>query len=371
MTPEIPTNFLRRLIAIGETNNFSALPELFSDFPPERVGHFMRQRPDFWYSIADSIPEAELEALVRAITIAERDYPEFGGGSVSGVIWAFRRLQHRTHSNRDTLADWILAHTNNPWAPFGSSNLGARSLAEFQAIQQRAATARIQRAQNENERQAAVASRIANKATHDIFAAIRRKDIKAVQALLLRGARLDVSDDTGKTAMVYAQSLGHAPIIELLRAHANGLPPYDSKADSLPVFLMLGCHMEDIFTQIETEFLKDILGQRFKVTTAAFYCAEDLLDAVRLQGCDLCSLFLNNVRFRDDDHPSGHMSKAIELITTAKAAGARLVFATTTISIYSPDFAERVKNAGADFFLYAPFDFQDYKRELERCMASR
>jgi hypothetical protein len=220
MTPEFPSSFLRRLIAIGETNVFSSLPELFREFPPERVGHFMRQRPDFWYSLADSLPEAELEALVRAITIAERDYPEFGGGSVSGVIWAFRRLQYRTHNNLDSLADWILAHTNNPWAPFGSSNYGARSLAEFRAFQQRAATARVERARNESERQSAAAVRIADKATHDIFAAIRRKDIKAVEALLLRGARLNIPDDTGKTAMAYAQSLGHAAIIELLQAHA-------------------------------------------------------------------------------------------------------------------------------------------------------
>lgn len=225
MTTSIPPQFLRRLIAIGESNDFASLSELFAEFPTDRVGHFMRQHFDFWYSLTDSLSETEHESLIRAITVAERDYPAFGGGSVSGVIWAFLRLQHRTQSSLDALADWILAHTDNRYAPFGTSNLGARSLAEFRAFQQDAAAARVARQRVESVRQAAAATRVADKATHDLFPAIRRKDVKAVQALLLRGARLDVPDATGQTAMAYAQSLGHAAIIKILQAHTNGLQP--------------------------------------------------------------------------------------------------------------------------------------------------
>src|SRR5437016_448607 len=114
MSSAMPSDFLRRLIAIGESEDFSLLAGLFAQFPPAEVGHIMRQSPDFWYSVADSLSEAELESLIRAITVAEGDYPPFSGGSVSGVIWAFRRLQHRTHRSLDALADWILAHTTNP-----------------------------------------------------------------------------------------------------------------------------------------------------------------------------------------------------------------------------------------------------------------
>lgn len=32
------------------------------------------------------------------------------------------------------------------------------------------------------------------------------------------------------------------------------------------------------------------------------------------------------------------------------------------------DAEEAFKNAGGDFFLRAPFDMEDFKRELERCM---
>jgi len=55
--------------------------------------------------------------------------------------------------------------------------------------------------------------------------AIRLKDIKAVEALLAKGARIDTLDSSGTTAMAYAESLGDVAVIELLRAHiGNALP---------------------------------------------------------------------------------------------------------------------------------------------------
>jgi hypothetical protein len=225
MTSEMPTKFLRRLIAIGESGSFGSLEELFAEFPPERVGHFMRQHWDFWNSLTDSLSETEHESLIRALTVAERDYPAFGGGSVSGVIWAFRRLQQRTQSGLEVLADWILAHTNNDNVPFGTTNLGARSLAEYSIRKQERAGARDARQRAESQRQSAAAARVSDKATRDLFPAIRRKDGKAVQALLLRGARLDVPDASGQTALAYAESLGNTDIAEILQAHASGIRP--------------------------------------------------------------------------------------------------------------------------------------------------
>ena len=225
MTPIIPTDFLQRLIAIGAAQTFSSLSEFFDKYPPDRFGHIMRQSSEFWRNAVRPLSDFELESLVRTLTIAERDFPAFGGGSVSGVIFAFHQLQERTQSSLDELADWVLAHTNNPYVPFGTSNHSARSLSELRAFKKAAAAAKVTRAHVEEERHAAAVARNAEKATHDIFAAIRRKDAKAVQALLLRGARLDAPDETGKTAMAYAQALGHASIIELLQAHANGVRP--------------------------------------------------------------------------------------------------------------------------------------------------
>jgi hypothetical protein len=214
----MPTVFLRRLIAIGESQNFSELQQLFVEFPLNSVGHFMRQAPQFWYSVADSLSDAELESLIRALTIAERDFPLFGGGSVSGVIWTFNGLQQRKRCRPDALADWVLAHTSNDCAPFGKCNGGARSITEWDSYCRTRAECHTAHRQLENEQRTIATERKVEKATQTIFSAIRRKDTKAVQALLLRGARLDVPDaTTGMTALAYAQALGHKPILELLQ----------------------------------------------------------------------------------------------------------------------------------------------------------
>lgn len=223
MATKIPTIFLRRLIAIGESQDFSGLQQLFAEFPPDSVGQFMRQSQEFWRSIADSLSDLELESLVRALTVAERNFPSFGGGSVSGVIWTFHCLDQRKADGIDALANWILARTANEYLPFGRSNGGARSLAELDAYHHRAVEHRISRQKAEEERHSTAIERKAEKATRDIFSAIRRKDIKAVRALLLCGARLDVSGASGVTALAYAQALGHAPIFELLQKRANEL----------------------------------------------------------------------------------------------------------------------------------------------------
>jgi len=164
MKTEIPPIFLKQLIAIGESQDFSALQQLFVEFAPARVGHFMRQSPQFWYSVADTLSDSELEALIRAITVAERDFPLFGGGSVSGVIWTFCSLEQRKGCRLDALADWILAHTANDWAPYGSSNGGARSLAELDAYHHHVAERKAASQKAEEVRHATAVERKAEKA---------------------------------------------------------------------------------------------------------------------------------------------------------------------------------------------------------------
>ena len=226
---EIPPIFPQRLIAIGESQDFSELRQLFEEFPPRSVSHFMCELPEFWNSVTDSLSDAELEALIRALTVAERDFP-FSGGSVSGVIHTFHRLAERNLCRSDALADWVLAHTKNPWAPFGGKMSrdmweARQNPAKWAADRQRRAEYEVLSWQLEQERHTIAAERKAEKATKNIFSAIRRKDTKAVQALLLRGARLDIPDPTGMTALAYAQALGHAPILELLQNNTNGLQP--------------------------------------------------------------------------------------------------------------------------------------------------
>ena len=47
------------------------------------------------------------------------------------MIWLFRYLQAKDLHASEEMADWILARTRNPYAPFGTQTYGARSLAEY------------------------------------------------------------------------------------------------------------------------------------------------------------------------------------------------------------------------------------------------
>jgi hypothetical protein len=212
---EMPPDFLRRLIAVGQSEDFAALQKLFTDFPEKRVGHLMRQTYEFWFPIVDAVSATEAVALAKALTVAERDFPWFSGGSVSGVIWVFRRLQHKTHRQMDELADWILAHTTNGYAPF--SNYGARSLAEFREFKQQDEARKAVRRQAVDG-QAEVAR---TRATPRLFGAVRRGDAKAICALLALGARVDqvLEDSSGHTALTLAESLGDRTAVDLLKAH--------------------------------------------------------------------------------------------------------------------------------------------------------
>lgn len=218
MTTENKTVLLRRLIEIGESQDFSVLQQLFVEVALDGVGHRMRNAPQFDDSVIEPLSDAELEALIRAITIAERDVPLFSGGSASGVISLFRCLAQRKRRRPDDLADWVLANTTNSYAPFGVYNRGgARSIAAWDAHVQLQAERLLEKLRHDQELHRLSLEGKAEKTTKDLFSAIRRKDIKAVQALSLRGAQFNVPGTEGMTALAYARSFGRTPIFELLR----------------------------------------------------------------------------------------------------------------------------------------------------------
>jgi len=56
------------------------------------------------------------------------------------------------------------------------------------------------------------------KAGYNLFKAIRRNDVKAVQALWAKHANLSIVDEEGRTALELAVSLGRDGLAQLIRA---------------------------------------------------------------------------------------------------------------------------------------------------------
>lgn len=94
----------------------------FSDYA--RIG----DRP--WQKVAETLPSGEIELLFRALVLIDRE-PAWMSGSVAPAIAVFRVLQTREMNAAESAAEWALRATTNPYIPFGSDNLGARSIADL------------------------------------------------------------------------------------------------------------------------------------------------------------------------------------------------------------------------------------------------
>lgn len=207
-------DLIAELIGIGRDETFDRLPALIGSSPEHRSGKFMRQLPEFWADISANLTAHEIIALIKALTVAERDVAEMKAGSVSPVIWLYRYLRQRFPGQYTELEDWVLRQTDNDYLPWGTSNHGARSLDEFRRFSEQVVKRRQDRQRSEEQTQAEALKRKADKATHDLLGAIRRKNGKAIIALRRKGADVNAISDLGKSALDLARETSDPKVIE-------------------------------------------------------------------------------------------------------------------------------------------------------------
>ena len=130
MSTPIPPEFLDFLIAIGESGRLDDCLQIPDKFPGLRSGQVMRLHFADWYAVADALETGRLVALIKALTVAERIVPGFKAGSVSAVIWLFRKLAERAYPESGALASWIVANTDNGYLPYGSLRTSERQRTE-------------------------------------------------------------------------------------------------------------------------------------------------------------------------------------------------------------------------------------------------
>lgn len=214
---ELPKPLLDKLIYIGREELFEQVPSIPDVSSRARSGQFMRQRPEFWRDVASQLCDSDLVALIKTLTIAERDLDGYKAGSVAPVIWLFKVLQSRAaFGSLAELEDWILAHTNNDFLPWGASNHGARSLEEYRHLSEEVSRRSAVRRKKEADRQQSAKERKAEAATRNLMNAVRRRDIDAIFALRLKGGDVHQQDDKGVSILQYAEEAGDVTIIEAL-----------------------------------------------------------------------------------------------------------------------------------------------------------
>ena len=211
----LPNDLLNRLISIGARESFHELRE---SLKPEEIlfdKQMMIQGWQFWYPIAEKLSQNNLMALIKSLTMAESLLEGWQGGSVSAVIWLFNKYAPLSPVDRDDLADWILRHTENYYVPF--SNYGAKTLNEYYKLRSEHLNAKRETQIKEELRHQDAVKRYTIKATEDIFPAIARGDVKAVKALIQKGADLDACNSEGLTPTQWAEKCGKEGIVNILK----------------------------------------------------------------------------------------------------------------------------------------------------------
>ncbi len=215
MNRHIPQRLLDYLIDIGEREHFELCLEIPERYPEFRLGQFMRMHFAAWYEVAESLESEKLASLIKSLTIAEMQVPNFLSGSVSPVIWLFRKLSERDFSGLEELADWVLARSTNEYLPTGNYNYQARSMADLRRKMSENTQQKHDRQITETIRQADASKIKAAKATLKLAGALRRRDSKAVEALLQQGADINAIDKDGCTNRETIESLGLVHLLNI------------------------------------------------------------------------------------------------------------------------------------------------------------
>ena len=101
-------------------------------------------------------------------------------------------------------------------------NLGAKSLAEYHRLKEVASERAKARREAEVHRQESARQRKAQEATHALIGAVKRGDVKAVKALIAKGADINAIDSAGVSISEHAHMKGNQEILELLKVTNAG-----------------------------------------------------------------------------------------------------------------------------------------------------
>lgn len=161
-----------------------------------------------WDRVVSGWEAAQVADLIKGLTYFERMFDrEFGSvPPVANLFHIYASMVDTEERNR--FADWVLANTVNDYSPFGTDNHGARSLEEL--AKKTAARFAGKQATAAREQARFEDARILRsmQATELLPNALRRKDAKAVAALLAKGADADAVGPSGQTAREIAREFG-------------------------------------------------------------------------------------------------------------------------------------------------------------------
>jgi hypothetical protein len=220
------STLLKKLIRIGDSPKLERIDEILLPEKKRRL-RYIPEETEYFLEAIEHLDTRDMAALIKCLTVAERTVEGWNAGSASLIVQLLRRLCETDPDVYLLTIDWVFANTDNSYLPFGQPrDPGARSLDEYHALEEEywaleetaghyLEMVRINREINELE-MCLAKERKANRATIHLPNAIRREDMKAIKALIDKGADVKASDLQGLTPLDLAKEKGNQEIINSL-----------------------------------------------------------------------------------------------------------------------------------------------------------
>jgi len=199
--------FLRQLLDIGRSEQFDQHAKLPGSYVRKDVIRLAGIYRHDIVKFMQTLSVIDQAVFVKAIAVYENTVG--GLGSVTMLNWLFPVLNDPERK----VLEWVLRNTTSYgwYSP-------AKSLQEHDDMIRYRAERAAESKNLEIERQARDRNRIAAKATSNLYNAVRRGDIKAVRALLVKGADASAQSPDGTSLIVFARSRQRKDIADELNS---------------------------------------------------------------------------------------------------------------------------------------------------------
>jgi|AntRauTorckE6833_2_1112554.scaffolds.fasta_scaffold05603_3 ankyrin repeat protein len=197
----------KQLLDIGLSGDFSKVDSVTGAGSWDEVIKITPHRNGI-DSFCQGLALGERKAFVKAVAVYENT-----AGSL-GSVTSLARLLPLIENDED-IFDWILQNTSS----YNYYSGGAKSFEEYDNIQKSKQENRAKSLENESAIQEAAQKSRSSKASEDLPKAVLRGDLKAVQALLAKGADPRTDNVEGKSLLAIASANGWNEIVSELESN--------------------------------------------------------------------------------------------------------------------------------------------------------
>ncbi len=113
-------DFLKKMLSIPDAQ-YSNLVDQFTQSELAENQYLMALTASDWEGTLSKFEEQELHRLMKLLTIAEEQFPNWQAGDKSPVIWIFKALKKQGKPAPKELVKWVKSNTTNRFLPYGAA----------------------------------------------------------------------------------------------------------------------------------------------------------------------------------------------------------------------------------------------------------